>query len=62
MSKEFKNNEFIKEDRKIEDTVNRMNIEELRYLSKKYLILLNEFKKEKIDLSQEMIRCNNPLR
>lgn len=62
MSKEFKKDEFIKEDRKIEDTVNRMNIEELRYLSKKYLILLNEFKKEKIDLSQEMIRCNNPLR
>lgn len=62
MSNEFKPNEFIKEDKLIEDIVNRMNIDDLRYLSKKYLILLNEFKKEKIDLSQEMIKCKNPLR
>lgn len=62
MSNEFKTKEFIKEDKLIEDIVNRMNIDDLRYLSKKYLILLNEFKKEKIDLSQEMIKCKNPLR
>lgn len=62
MTNEFKNTEFIKEDTMIDDIVNKMNIDDLRYLSKKYLILLNEFKKEKIDLSQEMIKCNNPLR
>lgn len=62
MSKEFNNTGFIKENVSIEDIVNKMNIEDLRYLSKKYLILLNEFKKEKIDLSQEMIKCKNPLR
>lgn len=62
MSKEFNNTGFIKENVLIEDIVNKMNTEDLRYLSKKYLILLNEFKKEKIDLSQEMIKCKNPLR
>lgn len=62
MSKEFNNTEFIKEDYTIDNIVNRMNIDDLRYLSKKYLILLIEFKKENIDLSQEMIKCRNPLR
>ena len=62
MTTEFKTDEFINEDIRIDEAVNKMSIDDLRYLSKKYLILLNEFKKEKIDLSQEMITCNPPIR
>lgn len=61
MSKRIQQTEFIEKDKTIEDIVNRMTMEDLRYLSKKYLILLNEFKKEKMDLSQEMIKCKSPL-